>query len=123
MKVLMSLMSTQVIWPWEPFLEPVPTLPDLGGDSDAHSNVKAGLGKPFPVFSKRRRCNCQRDVDVQQPLDPWTSTFLAERQAEDEDLSQVQNWLRTQTVPDWDDLQPSVQQRIHLHSYCLMCIH
>ena len=44
-------------------------------------------------------------MDVQQSLDPWTPTFVAERQAEDPDLGQVQDWLRTQSVPEWDDLR------------------
>ena len=84
--------------------DPVPGPPDMGNASDADSDVDTEVKEPPPVLSKRHRRRRQRDTDVQQSLDPWTPTFLAERQAEDENLRQVQNWLRTKTVPEWDDL-------------------
>ena len=73
--------------------DPVPTISNLDDDLHADSEIDTDLGEPPSVLSKRHRRHCQCDNDVQQSLSPWTPAFLAACQAEDEDLSQVQNWL------------------------------
>ena len=68
-------------------------------DSDAASESK----DPFLAVQRGKRHH-HRDPAVDQSLEMWTPTFLAEKQGEDCDLALVKSWLESSEPPDWNEV-------------------
>ena len=63
--------------------------------------VGPSLGTETP---RRRRRKDRHDANVQKSLEPWTPTFLSNKQSEDPDLCKLRGCILSDNQPSWDNI-------------------